>query len=180
MSCESMLRCIHLIACCFLVLLNSWFFEKEYLRILVPGLWAYSINWTITCWLQAIGLADIPTFFALIVAVLHAPFNFLFINGLGWGYKGAAFATTTSQIVGPSLMIYYLLCTKSGRERLPPSTHSTIPIKDMAKEAIFQLSDIYQYLSLAFPGIVIISEWWASEVVVFLSGTLTPESSYGK
>jgi MATE family multidrug resistance protein len=31
-----------------------------------------------------------------------------------------------------------------------------------------------QYLGLALPGIVIISEWWASETSIFLSGRLSP------
>ena len=33
-----------------------------YLKILTPGLWSYSINWTLTAWLQAIEMADVPAY----------------------------------------------------------------------------------------------------------------------
>lgn len=33
---------------------------ESYLRILTPGLWAYSINWTVTSFLQSIEMADVP------------------------------------------------------------------------------------------------------------------------
>ena len=40
--------------------------------------------------------------------------------------------------------------------------------------AISSLQGYCQYLSLALPGIFIVSEWWASEAAIFLSGHLLP------
>lgn len=51
---------------------------------------------------------------------------------------------------------------------------NTLSLWKEAKEAIFNIEGIKQYLSLAIPGIINISEWWASEVAIFLSGRLVP------
>ena len=153
---------------------------QQYLRLLVPGLWGYSINWTLSAWFQAIGLSDIPTYFAMVIAILHYPFNLFYIYILDLGYIGAALATSTSQIVCPIMMISYMFCTKSGRRRLPLSTRLPTTLADSIIQSVSSIPGILQYLSLAFPGIVIISEWWASEVAVFLAGTLRPGPSFGK
>jgi len=43
-----------------------------------------------------------------------------------------------------------------------------------AKAAVGSLSGILQYLGLAVPGLVAISEWWASETLIVLAGRLKP------
>jgi len=43
-----------------------------------------------------------------------------------------------------------------------------------AREAI-DARGIRVYLGLALPGVIIISEWWASQVAVFLAGRMTPD-----
>ena len=45
---------------------------------------------------------------------------------------------------------------------------------ELLSTAIFSLSGVWQYLSLAIPGVVVISEWWASSTAIFLSARLTP------
>lgn len=153
---------------------------EQYLRILAPGLWAYSINWTLTSWLQAIEMADVPVYAASIGLILHVPFNILFIYSFGWGYLGAAIATVSFQVIQPILMIAYLFVTRRGVARILESTAATgigrtrLTFWNEAKLAIFCKTGIRQYLSLALPGIIIISEWWASEVTIFLSGRMTP------
>lgn len=70
-----------------------------YLRILTPGLWFYSISWTLTAWVQSIGMADVPAYAAVLGLVLHIPFNLFFINYLGMGYLGCAVATVCFQAI---------------------------------------------------------------------------------
>jgi multidrug resistance protein, MATE family len=150
---------------------------QDYLRILAPGLWSFSVNWTFTSWLQAIEMADVPAYGAIVGVVLHIPFNILFIRGFGMGYLGVAMATVAFQLVQPVFMCIYLFGTKTGISRVllhcGAKTRTTIPFWKEAALAL-SLSGILQYLSLALPGIIIISEWWASELCIFLSGTLSP------
>ena len=156
---------------------------EQYLRILAPGLLMYCIGWTITAWLQAIQMADIPATAAVVALCTHIPLNIFYIHILNWGYLGAAAATTTYQIIQASLIVAMLLSTKSRRQRLLQQLGGRsidgrciirFSIWMAAREAVFSLSGIVQYLGLALPGIVIISEWWASEVTIFLAGHLSP------
>jgi multidrug resistance protein, MATE family len=151
---------------------------QDYLRILAPAMWGFSVNWTITAWLQALEMADTPLYFAAAGLFLHILFNQLFIYTLDMGFLGAAMAIVASQVVKPLFMCMYLFGTKAGVARVMlhccgASTRKNIPFW---KEATLSMSipGILQYLSLALPGIVIVSEWWASEICIFLSGTLTP------
>jgi MATE family multidrug resistance protein len=150
------------------------------MRILAPGLWLYSINWTLTAWLQAMGMADVPAFAAGVGLSLHIPFNLLFIHGLKLGYLGCAVATVAFQLVQPFLIVAYLFRTSHGTQRLLQSAlastigRTRLSFWKEAKLAVQSMRGICRYLSLAVPGIVLVSEWWASELSCFLSGRLQP------
>lgn len=147
---------------------------QNYLRILTPGLWAYSVNWTLTCWLQTMEMADVPAIAAGIGLTAHVPLNFLFVYGLNWGYLGCAAATVCCQGLQPIFIVCYL-CSARGKARLwdqmGASPSSGSPPSTLGPTLRLAVSKgLGQYLSLALPGIVIISEWWASEISIFLSG----------
>ena len=143
-------------------------------------MWGYSLYFTICTFFQVNGLADIQTCVMIISVALYWPLIYLFIYSLNCGFKGAAVATTASQLTSPSLMICYALGTKSGRAHLPSSKKYDGTTKEMIQYAIYSSSGIHQYLGLALSGLLVVSEWWASETVIFLSGTLKPDSSLGK
>jgi len=153
---------------------------EQYLRILTPGLWSYSINWTLTSWLQAIEMAHVPVYAATVGLLMHVPFNMLFIYWLGWGYLGAAVATVMFQFIQPILMFFYLFGTRRGVSRVLENTiadaigRTRLTFWKEARLAVFSESGIRHYLALALPGIIVISEWWASEIAIFLSGRMTP------
>ena len=153
---------------------------EQYLRILTPGLWSYSINWTLTAWLQAIEMADVPAYAASVGLIMHIPFNILFIHGFGWGYLGVAVATVMFQLIQPLAMLFYLFQTRQGTARVLENViadavgRSRLSFWNEAKLAVFCQSGLRQYLALALPGIIVISEWWASEITIFLSGRMTP------
>lgn len=153
---------------------------EEYLRILTPGLWSYSVSWTLTAWLQAVGMADIPAYAAAVGLMLHVPMNIFFIYTLDMGYLGCAVATVTFQLIQPVLILTYLFFLPAGRSRIMHSMVARaigryqLSFWAEAKIAVSSGRGILQYLGLALPGIVIISEWWASELAIFLSGRLTP------
>jgi len=149
-----------------------------YLQVLAPGLWGYSINWTLTAWVQAIGMPDVPAHAAVLGLILHIPFNWFFIDVLDMGYIGSAVATVCFQVIQPLFVTTYLFGFDHGRRRVLESTggllngHRSL---SFWKELRIAVSTGYvQYLGLALPGIIIISEWWASETAIFLSGRLEP------
>jgi len=91
---------------------------EAYLRVLTPGLWSYSINWTLTAWLQSLEMADVPAYAALFGVVIHIPCNLFFLHVLNWGYLGVAAGTVMFQVVQPALIFTYLWLTAHGRERM--------------------------------------------------------------
>jgi MATE family multidrug resistance protein len=153
---------------------------EEYLRILTPGLWSYSMNWTLTAWLQAVGMPDVPAFAAAFGLVTHVPANIFFIYTLQWGYLGSAYATVTFQLIQPFLMLTYLFLTHAGRVRTLRCMaagaigRTSLSFWVEANIAVSVVSGIIQHLGLALPGIITVSEWWASEIAIILSGRLIP------
>lgn len=160
---------------------------ESYLRVLAPGLWGYSISWTLTAWVQSIGMADVPVYAAILGLILHVPFNWLFIYHLGLGYLGCALATVVFQCIQPIFIISFLFLSQNGRKRLLESSgghaigRSRLTFLKEFSLAASSLNGFFQYMSLALPGMVIISEWWASELSIFLSGRLepSPEAALG-
>jgi len=151
-----------------------------YLKILAPSLWFYAIQWTCSSWTQSIGMADVPAGAALLGLVLHVPFNVLFCYVWGMGYLGCAYATLMFQAVQCTYIVSYLFVSRRGRQRVLEATggtaigRTTLTLGAELRLASNSLRALGDYLGLALPGIVIISEWWASETVIFLSGRLSP------
>lgn len=158
---------------------------ENYLRILAPGLWAYSINWTMSTWLQCIDMADVPAYSAFIGCALHIPFNNLYVHKLGFGLSGVAMATVTFQFIQPFCTCLYVFGTSHGIQRVLDGTGATSigrthlgSHSELLHAATASGSGIFQYLSLALPGMVAISEWWASEIGILLAGRLHPNPAY--
>jgi len=158
---------------------------ENYLRILTLGLWAYSINWTVSCWLQCIDMANVQAYAAFIGCALHIPFNILFVHKLGFGISGVAMATVAFQLIQPICVFLYIFHTSHGIRRVLLGTGATyVGISNLGSHcellhaATSSLSGILQYLALALPGMVAISEWWASEIAILLAGRLHPNPAY--
>jgi MATE family multidrug resistance protein len=125
-------------------------------------------------------MPDVPAYAAMLGLALHVPFNWFFIDFLDWGYLGAAVATVCFQVIQPLFVLTYLFGLKHGRRRVLESTggltigRTRLSFWNEFFIAISSIRGYAQYMALALPGIVIISEWWASEVSIFLSGRLEP------
>ena len=132
-------------------------------------------------WLQAMEMADVPAWAAMAGAILHVPFNLLFIHVIELGWLGVGVATTLFQLIQPIVMFTYVKGTTNGRSRLLEQVgakgigRTHLSFWREAYSAVASPSGICQYLQLALPGIVAISEWWASEISIFLSGRLHPQ-----
>jgi len=161
----------------------------HYLKILAPSLWVYAMQWTITAWSQSIGLADVPATASLWGLGMHLPFNYFFVYWLNFGYLGCAYATTCFQTIQFTYIAIYLFGTQKGKHRVLHATggahigRTDISIFNSSSNgnsegelyvAFSSFKGYTEYLSLALPGLVTISEWWASETAIFLSGKLEP------
>ena len=161
---------------------------QSYLRVLTPGLWFYSINWTMTFFCVSIGLADIPAYAAFVGCICHVPMNLLLLKVFNLGYLGVGIGTVIFQFIQPICMIYYMYYTTNGIHRVlccidpnyydddrqRPENRSSLSFWPEVKQAICDLDGVKQYVYLAIPGIGSISEWWASETVIFLGGLMNP------
>ena len=150
---------------------------ETYLRILTPGLWGYSVNWTLTAWLQTIEMAYVPAYAAAIGLAFHIPLNYILVYSFQLDYLGCAVATALFQVIQP-LFIFGYFFLNSGRNLLKESLEvDSISVFPELRQAISTFEGLKEYLGLAIPGIILISEWWASEVSIFLSGKLQPQPS---
>jgi len=150
---------------------------SDYLRYLAPALLCYSVNWTMVTWLQSIGMADVPPMVALIGLLVHVPCTYGLVQLVG--YKGCAIATSFFQFIQPVQLIIYLFFTEWGRQRILESTGALsigMEKMDYARDfrAALSLDGICQFLGLALPALVAISEWWASELLIVFAGRLQP------
>eukprot|EP00542_Grammatophora_oceanica_P000826 CAMPEP_0194069986 /NCGR_PEP_ID=MMETSP0009_2-20130614/87937_1 /TAXON_ID=210454 /ORGANISM="Grammatophora oceanica, Strain CCMP 410" /LENGTH=579 /DNA_ID=CAMNT_0038723219 /DNA_START=56 /DNA_END=1798 /DNA_ORIENTATION=- len=154
---------------------------EAYLQLLAPGLICYSINWTFQVWLQNLDMAFLPAYATTFATVCHLPLNMFWIHYMGWGYLGAAMATTTYELIQPTIFLIYIFGTRRGTQRTLDAMAATavrqsgkLSFWPEFKVAVSSLTGALQYLGLALPGLVGISEWWASEITIFLAGRLQP------
>ena len=126
-------------------------------------------------------MADVPAKASVLGLLLHLPFNWFFVYFLDWGYLGCGAATVCFHLLQPTFMISYLCLYSHGRSRLLDSSgglaigRTALTFRNEFWLAISSWRGYLQYLSLALPGIIIISEWVASEANIFLSGRLLPD-----
>jgi len=94
-------------------------------------------------------------------------------------------ATVTFQCIQPLCTCLYVFHTSHGIQRVLNGTGATAIGRttlgthgELLYAATSSLSGILQYLALALPGMVAISEWWASEISILLAGRLHPNPAY--
>ena len=154
---------------------------EQYLRILTPGLLGYSVNFTLITWLQVMELAHVPAYSALVGCLLHVPTNIFFVKVVPLGWKGVGVATSMFYLIQPIIIFLYINGTRHGKQQLLQHIGAVgigrrrrTSFSSEATAAISSIRGICQYISLAIPGVLTISEWWASEICIFLSGMLMP------
>ena len=102
---------------------------------------------------------------SLVTAVFHPLWNYWYVYNLHLGYLGSAAAVSTARLV--ELVGIILVVSVSG----------------MARERGFVFdrrawSHWGPLLALSCPNLVMMTEWWASEIIIFLSGYIgNPEIS---
>ena len=134
----------------------------QYMAVLIPGLWGFGLNFGLQKFLQVQGQTKPPAVAAAVTAVIHIPLNYLFIYRLGWGYLGAAAATSATQILTAFVLLGIIACFGLHKQ----CWHG------WSLSAVCEVAEMKTYLRIAVPGLVMIFEWWASEIAILMSGFL--------
>lgn len=133
----------------------------QYLTMLIPNLWLLSCSVCIQFWLYAQSKTRAVTIVSAMCAILHPLWCYLFVYYFGFGFIGAAMSVVTTKALELTSFVLYI------------RVFSTI-LSDV--NFSFSLQECFQnwwsYLLLGFPNLLMMTEWWASEVIIFMSGSL--------
>lgn len=141
---------------------------KEYMVVLIPGMWALSASQCITTWLYAQAKTQAVASITLAVAILHPIWLYLFIYYFQIGFLGSAIALSLTKCIELVILLLYINIFSS-----------------IIKETEFAWSNAcwqewVPFLRLGLPNLLMMSEWWASEIIIFMSGALPdPEIQMG-
>ena len=124
------------------------------------GLLGHTAMFTLNPYCQSTSDARSPFYATLLAAALHVPLNLLLLPRMG--YLGAATATSVTQSVGPAALCLLAFVFPRAAGGRPLHAGPAIPRARL----------VASYLRLGLPGLVTISEWWASEAAIFLAGGL--------
>lgn len=137
----------------------------RFLFYLIPSLWARAFSTSIQNWLYAQGKTKAMAIISTVLALLHPLLCYLFIFPMGLGYLGAAAAVSSSRFLELAMSALYLWWSANEETKSILSWNSAC------------LEDWGPFLALGLPNLMMMTEWWASEIVIFLSGALNnPEA----
>jgi len=136
-----------------------------YMNNLIPGLVFYAWNISVQAYMQSQRITKPSAVAGVVAAVFHVPVNYLFIHQFEWGYAGAALATSWSNGVVLLMNVAYLKLMKKNSNNENENTWAGWSI-------IAAFSEWRPFLRLALPGILMMAEWWASELNIILAGWL--------
>lgn len=88
-------------------------FASDYTHIVVFGIIFQVTSFSLNAIIRGEGNPRIAMFTMLIGAFANVLLDYIFIFKLGWGIKGAAWATVASQFISMSWVLYYFLGKKS-------------------------------------------------------------------
>ena len=153
-----------------------------YMRCLIPGLFFYAWNISTQAYMQSQRITKPSAVAGVVAAATHVPMNYLFIHAFGWGYAGAGLATSWSNGVVLSVNVAYL-CFFKGRDAkgrgvddAPPSGDDDAARLSSRTWTGWSLRDATSewrpFLRLALPGVLMMAEWWASELNILIAGWL--------
>lgn len=163
--------------------LSAWNFDAAiarscaaYLRGLRPGLFAYAANACAQAWLQAQGSTRPIACAGVAATALHAPACLCF-RRMGFGAVGPAYATSvsTSLVFAANATYARLRRNRNGwfRERDEAlAERRDACASRVCFKTMFDREGLVLFLKLGVPGVLLMSEWWASEFIVLAAGKL--------
>ncbi|KAK9809727.1 hypothetical protein WJX73_010894 [Symbiochloris irregularis] len=132
---------------------------SEFLVWRVPGLWAYAVFQATQGYLQNQGLVFPAMCTNFTTAALHPLWTWLLVYTFGFGFKGAAIAYSVSNILQAVLLVAAVFLFKYHK-----NTWNGFSSAAFAGWPTF--------LKLALPSLVMLGEWWCTEIVTVAAGWL--------
>ncbi|XP_017980900.1 PREDICTED: protein DETOXIFICATION 14 [Theobroma cacao] len=133
----------------------------RYALFLIPALFGYAILQAMVRYFQTQSLILPMLFTSLVALCFHVPFCWTLVFKLGLGTIGAAISIALSTWLNVILLGFYMKYSSKCDK-----TRSALSIKDVIKSSRV-------FFRFAVPSAAMVClEWWASEVLIFLSGLL--------
>ena len=149
-----------------------------YMRCLIPGLFFYAWNISTQAYMQSQRITKPSAVAGVVAAAAHVPMNYLFIHTFGWGYAGAGLATSWSNGVVLCVNVAYL-CHFKDRDAKRVDGDDDAAAARVSSKATWTgwslrdaTSEWRPFLRLALPGVLMMAEWWASELNILIAGWL--------
>ena len=138
---------------------------QQYLRLMIPGLWARAVALCVQNWLYSQEKMMIIAYSTSISALCNVVLCYVLVLVLDVGFAGAAISNSICRIIEASLMVGYLVYNSYQDDSLLIGFQwSTECFKNWG-----------QYFELAMPSLLMIAEWWASELLIFMAGMMAVE-----
>lgn len=134
---------------------------SKYLMYLIPGLFSNAVSICFQGWLHSQQITEPQAIIGFLTAMFHPIWCYLFVFSFNFSYLGTAFAISTTRFLEALLLIFYTIYFSHFKR-----TNFHISFKAM-------FSDWNVYLQLGIPNILMTSQWWAEEIIIFLSGTFS-------
>lgn len=134
----------------------------EYIKICLPGIWAYWQTELLRRFLGTQGIFHLVMNFQILNWFLHVIWVFLFVYGLDLSYKGVFYASLVTFMLNYFLPMLYITYNKSCIR-----DNCWLPI---SKQSFWNLGE---YLKYGLPSmIMLLFECWAFELLIFTVGIL--------
>jgi len=147
-----------------------------YMRCLIPGLFFYAWNISTQAYMQSQRITKPSAVAGVVAAAAHVPMNYLFIHTFGWGYAGAGLATSWSNGVVLCVNVAYLCHFKNRDAKRVDDDDDAAASEETRTWTGWSLHDATSewrpFLRLALPGVLMMAEWWASELNILIAGWL--------
>ena len=131
----------------------------RYLQVLIPSLFSYALLQCLMIWLQIQHVVTPLTVASLVVAAINVPTNWILVSEVG--YLGGAISSSLIISLNLALSIAYVL-----HRRIYVKTWKNFSFRHAMRSAL-------PMLKLSLSSLVMLAEWWASEINVLLSGMLS-------
>ncbi len=127
-------------------------YAMDYTKVVALGFPFYTFSCGASHLLRADGRPNIPMYCNILGAVINIGLDAWFIIGLGWGMKGAAWATIIGQIIAALLCAWFMLHTKTFKLELK---HLLLKGKYAGKDATLGLAPCLNQMAMMVVTIVL-------------------------
>lgn len=131
----------------------------DYCKWLLPSMWAFGAQYALSPWLQCFGVVRLPMCASFLMVPVHVALLQLLVSSAGFGVLGAAMASSASALIAFATIVTLTYALQRHR----------IPLRTPSHSSLLRLPT---FLKLGLPGVLMLGEWWASELGILLSGLL--------